>query len=406
LGPIAYLASSYPALSHTFILREVLALRRLGVRVDTYSVRRTPDYDLAAEDREARATTFVLVPPPPGELLLAHLRALVTRPRRYASTLRRALSMRAAGLKATVWQVFYFGEAVLMWHKCSRAGTRHIHAHHANVGSDVALLAAHLGGDGWSWSFTMHGPTELLDVPGHRLAQKAEAAGFVVCISEFARSQLMALVGTEHWPKLSVVHCGLDVGRFAAVARNGRPGPLEILNVGRAVPVKGQSLLIEALGELARRGIDARLTIVGDGPQAPELRELARRLGVTDRVEFAGAVGQDAILGFYERADVFATPSFAEGLPVVLMEAMATGLPVVATRIAGVPELVEEGVSGLLVTPGRVDELAAALERLIRSAPEDRAAMGAAGRTKVIDEFAIERTAEALLAVHGEMRAA
>jgi glycosyltransferase involved in cell wall biosynthesis len=301
-----------------------------------------------------------------------------------------------------VWQVLYWGEAVLMWHRCSRAGTRHIHAHHANVGSDVALLAAHLGGRGWSWSFTLHGPTELLDVRAHRLAQKGEAASFVVCISEFARSQLMALVGTEHWSKLSVVHCGLDVSRFAEVARNGRPGPLEILNVGRAVPVKGQSLLIEALAALTRRGVDARLTVVGDGPQAGELHELADRLGVAGRVEFAGAVGQDAILGYYERADVFATPSFAEGLPVVLMEAMATGLPVVASRITGVPELVEHGVSGYLVAPGRVDELVDALERLASASPAERAAMGSAGREKVVAEFAIDRTAEALLGVYHE----
>lgn len=402
MAPIAYLCSRYPSLSHTFILREVLALRGLGLRVDTYSVRRTPEYTAGADDREAQATTSVIVPPRPAEFLLANLRALVTCPGRYLSTLRRSLEMRAAGPKAAIWQLFYFGEAVLMWHWCSRAGTRHIHAHHANVGSDVALLASHLGGNGWSWSFTMHGPTELFDVREHRLAQKTEAATFVVCISEYARSQLMALVDAEHWAKLRVVHCGLDVGRFAPVDRLGRDGAPEILNVGRMVPVKGQSLLIEAMAELMRRGIEARLTIVGDGPKRPELEALAGRLGVTGRIEFAGAVAQDETLGYYERADVFATPSFAEGLPVVLMEAMATGLPVVASRIMGIPELVEEGVSGRLIAPGRADELADALAELLIDGAERRAEAGRAGRAKVVAEFAVERTAAQLLAVFRE----
>ena len=401
---LAYLVSRYPSVSHTFILREVLALRAAGVRVDTFTVRRpAADYELSRDDREARDTTQALVPPVPLELVTAHLVALVTRPRRYLATLRLALGLRAAGGKAALWQVFYFGEAVLMWHKCRRAGARHIHAHHANVGSDVALLAARLGGRGWSWSFTMHGPTELFDVREHRLAQKTERALFVACISEYARSQLMGLVGTEHWDKLRIVHCGLDVSRFGAVDRSGRNGPLRILNVGRAVPVKGQSLLVEAIAELGRQGVDARLTVVGDGPQAAELRDSATRLAVAGQVEFAGAVGQDEILAYYRRADVFALPSFAEGLPVVLMEAMATGLPVVASRIAGIPELVEDGVSGLLVTPGRRDELVAALAALLCATPERRAEMGAAGRSRVEAEFASDRTAQVLLATFREM---
>ena len=401
---LAYLVSRYPSVSHTFVLREVLALRAAGVRVDTYTVRRADGgYRLSREDREARETTQSLVPADPVELVTAHLTALLTRPRRYLSTLRLALALRAPGARAALWQVFYFGEAVLMWHKCRRSGSRHIHAHHANVGSDVALLAAHLGGRGWSWSFTLHGPTELFDVSAHKLAQKTERALFVACISEYARSQLMGLVGTEHWPKLRLIRCGLDVNRFGVVDRGDRRGALRILNVGRAVPVKGQSLLIEAVAELKRQGVEAELTVVGDGAQAAELRATAARIGVADRVEFAGAVGQDEILAFYRRADVFAMPSFAEGLPVVLMEAMATGMPVVSSRITGVPELVEDGVSGLLITPGRLDELVAALAALLTATPERRAAMGAAGRARIEAEFASERTAQSLLALFREM---
>lgn len=401
---LAYLVSRYPLTSHTFILREVLALRRAGAEIHTFTVRRSGAEHLLSEaDREADRTTRALVPPEPAALLGAHLRALATRPVRYLATLRLALSLRGPGARAALWQLFYFGESALMWRECERRGIRHVHAHHANVASDVALLATHLGGDGWSWSFTMHGSTEFFDVREHRLPQKVELAGFVVCVSDHGRSQLMTHVGTEHWDKLRVVHCGIDVGAFEPPEGAAADGPGEILTVGRVVPVKGQSLLVEALPELARRGVDARLTIVGDGPQLPELRELARRLGVEERVSFAGAVGQDEIRRHYERADVFALPSFAEGLPVVLIEAMATGLPVVASRITGVPELVEEGVSGELVIPGRADELADALERVLSAPAERRAEMGRAGRERVVAEFDIERTARELMDVFSEL---
>lgn len=401
---LAYIVSRYPFVSHVFILREVLALRRAGASVDTYTVRRPDVEDLRTpEDHDAYETTSALVPAAVGELVAAHLRALFSRPRRYLATLSLALEMRAPGPKAALWQLFYFGEAVVMWDRCRRREARHIHAHHADVAADVALLAASLGGRGWSWSFTLHGPTELFAVAEHRLPRKTELARFVICISEYARSQVMGFVGTEHWGKLRVVHCSADVRRFQRVDRSGRDGPAEILTVGRAVPVKGQALLLEAVAELVRRGVDARLTVVGDGPQLAELRALADRLGVAASVEFTGAVGQEEIVSYYERADVFAMGSFAEGVPVVLMEAMATGLPVVATRIAGIPELVVDAESGYLVAPGRVDELVAALERVISARPDQRDAMGRAGRAKVEAEFAVEPVTQELLEVFGEM---
>jgi colanic acid/amylovoran biosynthesis glycosyltransferase len=400
---LAYICSRYPSISHVFILREVLALRRAGVEIDPFSIRHDGAHELLTEvDREEMRRTYVVVPPPPLRLLGAHARALLRSPSRYLATLGLALRLRGAGPRSLLWQVFYFGEAALVWRECERRGIRHIHAHHANVGSDVALLASSLGGDGWSWSFTMHGSTEFFDVREHRLPQKVERASFVVCVSRHGRSQLMAFVGPEHWDKLRVIHCGIDPAWFGAVDRSGRSGPLEILTVGRTVPVKGQALLVESLAELRRRGLDARLTIVGDGPQLASLRELALRLGVDGHVEFSGPVGQDRLRSFYERADVFALPSFAEGVPIVLMEAMATGLPVVASRITGVPELVEEGVSGLLVVPGDGGDLTDSLERVLREPPERRADMGAAGRAKVLAEFDVDLSARELHALYRE----
>jgi glycosyltransferase involved in cell wall biosynthesis len=396
--------SRYPAISHVFIQREVLALRRAGVEVATFSIRRDGDHELlSAVDRDEDARTHVLVPAAPLDLARSHLAAFARGPGRYLATLRLAIRLRGAGAKAALWQLFYFAEAALMWRQCSARGIRHIHAHHANVATDVALLAAHLGGDDWSWSFTMHGSTEFFDVREHRLAQKADLARFVVCVSDHGRSQIMSLVEPALWDKLVVVHCGVDVDAFQPPAEHeSGGGSAEILTVGRVVPVKGQSLLVEAVAELCRRGVDARLTVVGDGPQLADLRSRAAGLGVADRVELAGSVGQHEIAGRYARADVFALPSFAEGLPVVLVEAMASGLPVVASRITGVPELVDEGIAGWLVTPGRADELTDALERVLRDPPERRRAMGLAGREKVVAEFDIERTARALLDVFEE----
>ena len=399
---IAYLVSRYPAVSHTFVLREVLALRRLGLLIDTFSVRRSrPEELLSTADREAFETTYAILPPRIGDLLRAHAIALLTRPSRYVVTLWLALRLTPGGLRGTLWQLFYFIEAVIFWHECRRRGIRHVHAHFANVAADVALLAASLGGggaDGWSWSFTMHGSSEFYDAAQNRLAKKVERASFVVCISDFCRSQLMALADEDHWPKLRKARCGVDVDAYrpgsteSDDSAGATPGTARILCVGRLTSAKGQALLIRAVAELSRRRLPVEAVFVGDGPTRAILQELAQSLGIGERVVFTGSVGQDTIRSQYAAADLFCLPSLAEGVPVVLMEAMAMGLPVVTTRIMGTPELVDDGVSGLLVSPGRVDELARALAELI-SAPDRREAMGRAGREKVCAEFEIEQSA-------------
>ncbi len=401
---IAYLVSRFPAISHTFILREVLALRRLGVEIETFSIRRTdPRELLSAADREAFAATDAIVAPRPLALATAHATALLSRPLRYATTLLLALRLSPPGLKGLVWQLFYFVEAIVLWHRCVQREVHHVHAHFANVATDVALLAAEFGGERWSWSFTMHGSAEFYDVARHRLPEKVERADFVVCISHFCRSQLMGFVTESHWPKLRVVRCGVDADAFSPVGgREERSGPTRVLHVGRLVQVKGQAILLEALAELVRSGLDITATLVGDGPKRAELERLATELGIAGRVTFTGSVGQDQIRSYYAAADIFCLPSFAEGVPVVLMEAMASGLPVIGTRVTGVPELVEHGVSGLLATPGRTDEIVAALRRLA-SAPHLRASMGEAGREQVIAEFDLRTSAEQLGEIFGEL---
>lgn len=396
---IAYLCNRYPAVSLAFILREVRALRRLGVDVQTFAIRRAfPDHLLSAADREEYARTFAVLPPDLGGLARAHLTAAGLHPLRYLGTLGLALRLRPRGLRGAVWQVFYFAEAMVIWRECARRGITHIHAQFANVATDVALLASHFGGGGdgdWSWSFTLHGPVEFYDISQSRLPEKLRRARFVACISDFARSQAMAFLDPEQWHKLHVVHCGVDPDVFRPALPPGgsvRDGELHVLNVGRLIDLKGQALLLEALVAVRERGVRARLTIVGDGPTRPALEALAARLGISAHVTFAGAVGQDEIARFYADADIFCLPSFAEGIPVVLMEAMAMEIPVIATRIAGIPELVGDGLSGLVVAPGRSDRIAEALQTLAEDA-DLRRAMGEAGRAKVIAEFDVARSA-------------
>jgi colanic acid/amylovoran biosynthesis glycosyltransferase len=399
---VAYICAQYPAVSHTFILREVNALRGLGVEVDTFSIRRAPPEHLLAEaDRRAFESTFAIRPPQWRKLWAAHLHIVRRAPAAYLSTLAIALRASSPGLRNRLWRFFYLVQAVALWSECSARGIRHIHAHLANVAADVALLAAHLGTKSepaapWSWSFTMHGPTEFFDVRHFRLAEKSRRATFVVCISEYAKSQLMALVAPAHWQKLHVIHVGLPVDQFDPVDQRAPAENPTILCVGRLVPEKGQAVLLEAVAHLIDVGYDLRVTFVGDGPARPELEAMVERLGLAGQVSFVGAVGQEEIRELYSTASLFCLPSFAEGIPVALMEAMAMRCPVVSTRIAGIPELIENGDTGLLVSAGAVDELTQALRRLLDDETLSHG-LGSRARAKVLSDFNIDTTVPGLV---------
>ena len=308
---IAYLCSEYPAISHTFVLREVEALRRRGVSIETFSIRPTPpERLLAGADRAAAETTIAIQPPRWGWLLATHAKLAARSPRALLSTLRLALRLPAPGLRGRLWQLFYFAEAVALWAECRRLGIRHVHAHLANASADVAMLAAHLGSAvepqaPWSWSFTMHGPTEFFDLRHYRLAEKVRSARFVVCISDFARSQLMALSEPRAWDRLHVVHVGIPVEEFTSAAPGPSPGARpRVLYVGRLVPEKGQAVLLEAIAVLRatgpRGGGDARGR---RRDRAPGSNGWRAELGVADQVSFLGAVGQDDLRELYESAD-------------------------------------------------------------------------------------------------------
>ncbi|SNS77827.1 glycosyltransferase [Tropicimonas sediminicola] len=394
LPRLAYLTSEYPAVSHTFILREVLALRRLGFEVETCSIRRTDPalHHLGPQERQAAASTFYVLGAArsPLALISAQLTALA-RPARWLRAAALAWRSRPPGLRAMLYQAFYLVEAAVLARHLRQRGITHLHCHFGHSACSVAMLASELSGI--PYSFTLHGPT-IFYAPKHwRIDEKIARARFVACISRFCRSQAMIFAAPEHWDRLKVIHCGVDPALYDTGARE-RTGK-RLLFVGRLAAVKGVPVLLEAFKAVAAQHPEAHLTLIGDGPERARLETEAEHLGVSRQVAFAGYRSQEEVAAALADADLFVLPSFAEGVPVVLMEAMAARLPVVATRVGGVQELVEDGVSGLAVTSGDADAFADALLRLLDD-PDRMRSMGEAGRAQVIDEFSTEREAERL----------
>lgn len=396
---LAYLTSEYPTVSHTFILREVAALRALGLEVDTCSVRRTaPAQHPGPAERDEAARTFTILPEAlnPLQLLSAQAAALA-RPGRYFATLALALRLRAPGLRALLYQMIYFAEATVLARHLRTQKVTHLHGHFANACASVAMLAAHL--TDLPFSFTLHGPSDLQEPRLWRLDEKIARARFVACISHFARSQAMLNADPAHWEKLKIVHCGVLPELYdRPVSESGEAGTLHLAFVGRLAPVKGLRVLLDAMGPLLEARPGLRLTIVGDGPDRAALETLARPLG--EAVRFTGVLSQDEVAATLADADALVLPSFAEGVPVVLMEAMASGKPVIATRVAGVQELVEDGISGFVVPPGDADALARSIKALAAD-PALRRAMGQAGQAKVRAEFDIDAEAVRLKRLFG-----
>lgn len=386
-GPVAYVTGEYPKVSHTFIQREVEALRAMGVEVLTCTIRRPPPGEVVGRDQQAeQARTFGVLETAknPARLIAAHARVLFRAPGRWAGAARLAWRARSDGLKAGLWQLFYFLEAAVLARHLERSGAVHLHDHFGSSSCTVAMLAARMAGI--PFSFTLHGPDVFFAAHRWRLDVKIAEARFVACISAFCRSQAMLFSDPGAWPKLHIVHCAVAPARYAAGARDGR----QLLFVGRMSAAKGVPVLLDAMAALARTHPEARLTLVGDGPGRAALEARAAELGLGTRVTFAGYRDQDGVAEALGGADIFVLPSFAEGLPVVLMEALAARCAVVATRIAGIPELVRHGETGLLVPPGEAAALAEAVAQLLDD-PALRARLAEAGRATVEAEFDLAR---------------
>lgn len=395
--PIAYLTGEYPKVSHTFIQREIEGLRALGWTVEACTVRRAKPKDVVGAAQKAEeANTFAVLKAAknPLRLLASLAQALKRDPKRFRAALRLACQTRPPGFKAGLWQMFYFLEAAVLARHLRARGVVHLHNHFADSSCTVAMLCSEL--TGIPYSFTMHGPTEFFAAHWWRLGEKVARASHVAAISHFCRAQLMYLSPPEAWDRIRIVHCGVTPALYGPHEETSAP---TVTFVGRLDSVKGTPLLLEAFGRIAADLPEARLSIIGDGPERAACEARAKELGLGARVVFHGYKSSDEVAQMLRGSDMLVLPSFAEGVPVVLMEAMASGIPVIASQVAGVAELVENGVSGYVIPAGDLDTLTARLRELLAD-PALRTRMGAAGRAKVEADFDLAQEVAWLSEIH------
>ena len=385
---IAYLASEYPGISHTFIFREIAALREQGIKVITSSIRRPAHLDkMTALEKADADATFYIKNSSIKHILTSHLSLVKQSPGRYISMLSQAVSLSRQGPRNLFKGLAYFAEAGLLIKWMQDNHSPHVHVHFANPAATVAMIATVYGTI--TFSMSVHGPDVFYNVDTGLLAEKVIRSKAVRCISHYCRSQLMRLVPHKLWAKFTIVRCGIDKDKFSPRPEPNNTVP-EILCVGRLVPAKGQHVLLDACGILKKRGVNFTLTFVGDGEDRSTLESLSGTLGIADQVTFTGAIGQDEVPGYYDRADIFAIASFAEGVPVVLMEAMAKEIPSVSTRITGIPELIEDGKNGVLTAPSDTNDLADRLQQLIDD-PALRSRLGKKGREQVLEHYDLNK---------------
>ena len=398
---VAYILNQYPKVSHSFIRTEILALERRGARVDRIAMRGWDAEVVDPLDRLEREHTRYVLRGGALPLLGAAARILLAHPRRFVDATLAAMRLARGGERGLLIHLIYLAEACVIARWLQGTDASHCHAHFGSNAAAVALLVRRLGGP--PYSFTVHGPEEFDKPLQLKLREKIRDAASVVAITSFCRSQLFRWADPADWTKIAVVGCALD-DRFLAVETSremASPRPPELVCVGRLCEQKGQLLLIEAIAGLRRRGHDVRLTLAGDGEMRALIEAAISRASLQDVVTITGWIDAATVRALLSRSLALVLPSFAEGLPIVIMEAMALGRPVISTMIAGIPELVRDGREGWLTIAGDVEGLIDALERIVTASPSDLAAMGASGAVRVRERHISDRQAERLARLFG-----
>lgn len=384
---VAFLLSQYPAISHTFLLQEVFGLRARGFRIETASIN-CPDRSLhrlpAREAAEAGATHYIKDGRNVRALWLAFITALL-----HPGTVFRGLAairrLPNLPLRQRLRWLFYLVEALLVGRWMRSHSLRHLHVHFGGAVASVGYLTS----IAWRlpYSLTIHGPEELLNVDAYQLRDKLRQASFVFCISDFCRSQLCQLTPHSHWSKFTVIRLGVDPSELTPPQPTHQPNsPLQIVCTGRLVAAKGHQVLLDSLKLLRDRGMQLHTTLIGDGSERTHLENFVRLYGMQQTVTFTSSLSHPETLAHVRNADIFVLASFAEGIPVALMEAMAFGVPCVSTTIAGIPELISSGKDGLLVPPANPIALAAAIESLAEDSAL-RAYLGHSARRRIVSEY-------------------
>ncbi len=406
---IGYLTNQYPKASHSFIRREILALESLGWSVKRYAMRIPTEEIVDPVDRQEADKTRSLVDAGMPAMATALAQLATSRPAPFARALRAATRLARRSDVGMSRHLAYLAEAALLVQWCEQDGVTHLHTHFGTNSAEVALLSHYLGGP--SYSLTIHGPEEFDRAPLLGIAEKISQAVFVCTVSSFGRSQACRLVPTEHWDRIHVVHCGLDDEWF-----NGATAPIpegnhsgegssdrrQLVCVARLSEQKGHGILLAALARVAESGRDFHMTLVGDGELRPGVEAQIQSSDLAEKVTITGWASEDEVKAAINASVGFVLPSFAEGLPVVIMEALAAGRPVISTYVAGIPELVRPGISGWLVPAGSVDLLVDAICELLDAPIKQLETLGTAGREAVKDQHRAKTEAAKIAALFPE----
>jgi colanic acid/amylovoran biosynthesis glycosyltransferase len=384
---VAYLINQYPKISHAFIRREILALERSGLDVTRFALRGWDAEVVDAEDRQEREQTRYVLQQGTLPLFVALLRALLTSPVRFWAALRLSLSTGRWSDRPLVYHLVYLAEACRLLPWLKDCGAAHVHAHFGTNAAEVVMLARTLGGP--PYSITVHGPEEFDKPHALNLGEKIRRSAFTVAISSFARSQIFRWIERTHWQKVNVVHCGIEPAFHEGPISRVLPAP-RLVCLGRLSAEKGQLLLVEAATLLAAKGLPFEVTLVGDGPMRSTIEALVIARGLGDRFKLTGSISTERLREELLGARALVLPSFAEGLPMVIMEAMALRRPILTTWIAGIPELVRDGIDGWLIPAGSIQSLAAAMEDCLCRPVEDLWAMGESARARVLERHSVD----------------
>lgn len=393
---IAYFINQYPKASHSFIRREILALERQGFEIQRIALRGWDAELQDGEDLAERGRTRYILQDGLRGLLAPTWQLLRAQPRRFLAALRLALRTGRRADRPWPYHLVYLAEACRLVQWLQAAGAEHVHAHFGTNSAEVVMLANALGGPGYS--FTVHGPEEFDKPQFLHMGEKVRRAAFVAAVSSYGRSQLYRWVAHEHWGKVKVVHCGLERS-FHEVDAVAVPAAPRLVCVGRLCEQKGQLLLLEAARILAGQAVAFELVLAGDGEMRAEIEALVLRHGLQGKVRITGWISSAQVREEILAARALVLPSFAEGLPVVIMEAMALRRPVLTTYVAGIPELVRQGDNGWLFPAGAVQELAAAMADCLAQPEAELQRMGEAAYQRVLQRHDID-TEAARLAGH------
>lgn len=376
---IAYLTTSYPSVSHTFIRREIRGLEEIGYEVHRISIRPSGDV-VDPADIEEEKLTWHLLNESPLKLVFIALLTFLTRPAKALASLRETYVMSRRSDRGFLKHLAYWLEAGAILPFLKKKRVEHLHVHFGTNPTTVAILIRILGGP--PFSFTVHGPDELDGPIGYSLADKIHYSNFTVAITHFCSSQLRRWVPYSEWEKIRIVHCSVGDAWF----EEAEPIPTTsntLVCVGRLSEQKGQLVLIEAFSKAIADGADGHLVLVGDGEMRGVIEEHIAKNNLQDNVTIAGWQNEDEVRGHLKGARSLVLSSFAEGLPVVIMEAMALKRPIISTTINGIPELVHHADHGWLVIAGDSDDLAEAMKSALSESIKNLNAMGERCQTRV-----------------------